>query len=43
MWPAFSGVIIVEANKRLHRAIRVGKRQRRLRPALQPALQPPGA
>lgn len=43
MWPSFSGVIIVEANKRLHRAIRVGKRQRRLRPALQPALQPPGA
>ena len=43
MWPAFSGVIIVEANKQLHQAVRVDKRQRRLRPALAPMLAPPGA
>lgn len=41
MWPAFSGVIIVEANKQLHGAVRAGRRQRRLRSALSPVLAPP--
>ena len=45
MWPAFAGVIIVEANKRLHQPVRARRRFRRLRPAFQPtpALVPPGA
>lgn len=37
MWPAFSGVLIVEANKQLQRAVRVDRRAREPRPALTPA------
>jgi len=43
MWPAFSGVLIVEANKRHHGAVRATRRARRLRPAFEPVLAPPGA
>jgi SAM-dependent methyltransferase len=42
MWPAFSGVIIVEANKTVHQGVRVTKRLRGLRPSLRPALLRPG-
>ncbi|MHA1554973.1 MAG: class I SAM-dependent methyltransferase [Alphaproteobacteria bacterium] len=40
VWPAFSGVIIVEANKRVHDPVRVERR--RLRPAFGTVLARPG-
>lgn len=43
LWPAFAGVIIVEATKQLHQGIAVRERRSRLKPALQPAWIPPGA
>ena len=42
LWPAFAGVIIVEATKQLYQGIPARSRAR-LRPALAPALVPPGA
>ena len=42
MWPAFSGVLIVEAVKLHHGGVRAARRSRRLRPALAtPVLAPP--
>ena len=43
VWPAFAGVIIVEATKQLYQGIPVREDRRRLKPALRPALIPPGA
>jgi SAM-dependent methyltransferase len=43
LWPAFAGVVIVEATKLLHQGLPVREKKRRLRPALAPALIPPGA
>jgi SAM-dependent methyltransferase len=46
LWPAFAGVLIVEATKQLYQGIpaRTPARARaRLRPAMTPALIPPGA
>ncbi len=43
LWPAFAGVIVVEATKQFHQGIRVRERDRRFKPALRPALIPPGA
>ncbi len=43
MWPAFAGVIIVEATKQLYQGIPAREASRRLKPALSPALIPPGA
>lgn len=42
LWPAFAGVLIVEATKQLYQGIPVKERSR-LKPALRPALIPPGA
>ena len=42
LWPAFAGVIIVEATKQLYQAI-PARESRRFKPALRPALIPPGA
>lgn len=42
LWPAFSGVIIVEATKQVY-AVSPGRRVRRWAGALQPALRPAGA
>lgn len=42
LWPAFAGVIIVEATKQLYQGIPVRARAR-LKPAFRPALVPPGA
>jgi SAM-dependent methyltransferase len=44
LWPGFAGVIIVEATKQFYQGIpaRQRRRQRRLIPALEPALAPPG-
>jgi SAM-dependent methyltransferase len=43
LWPAFAGVVIVEATKQLHQAIAVRQRRSRLKSALRPAWIPPGA
>ncbi len=43
LWPAFAGVIIVEATKQLYQGVTVRNRRSRLRSALSPALIPPGA
>lgn len=45
LWPAFAGVLIVEATKQQYQGIPAAQRVRaaRLRPALRPALVPPGA
>ncbi len=43
LWPAFAGVIIVEATKQLYQGVAVRDRRSRLRSALRPALIPPGA
>lgn len=44
LWPAFAGVVIVEATKQLYQGIPARERtSRRLKPALRPALIPPGA
>ena len=42
LWPAFAGVIIVEATKQLYQGIPARARSR-LRPAFRPALVPPPA
>ena len=42
LWPAFAGVIIVEATKQLYQGVPARQRGR-LKPALKPALIPPGA
>jgi SAM-dependent methyltransferase len=42
LWPAFAGVIIVEATKQLYQGVPARARTR-LRPAFRPALIPPGA
>jgi SAM-dependent methyltransferase len=41
LWPAFAGVLIVEATKQLHQGIPARQQSRRLREALRPALIPP--
>jgi len=43
LWPAFAGVIIVEATKQLHQGIPAREGKERLKPSLRPALIPPGA
>lgn len=43
LWPAFAGVLIVEASKQLYQGIPARSRAARLKPALRPALIPPGA
>lgn len=43
LWPAFAGVLIVEATKQLYQGVPARSRGMRLKPALQPALIPPGA
>jgi SAM-dependent methyltransferase len=43
LWPAFAGVLIVEATKQLYQGIPARQPQRRLKPAFRPALIPPGA
>jgi SAM-dependent methyltransferase len=43
LWPAFAGVIIVEAAKQMHQGIPVREGKERLKAALRPALIPPGA
>jgi SAM-dependent methyltransferase len=44
LWPAFAGVIIVEATKQLYQGIPAREPARgRLKPAFRPALIPPGA
>jgi SAM-dependent methyltransferase len=42
LWPAFAGVLIVEATKQLYQGIPAREKSRRLKPALNPALIPPG-
>jgi SAM-dependent methyltransferase len=43
LWPAFAGVILVEATKQLYQGIPTRKRSRALKPALSPALAPPAS
>ncbi len=43
LWPAFAGVIIVEATKQLYQGVPTRQAKRRLKSALRPALIPPGA
>ncbi len=43
LWPAFAGVVIVEATKQLYQGVPARSRAPRLRPAFRPALIPPGA
>lgn len=43
LWPAFAGVLIVEATKQLYQGIPAREPSRRLKPAFRPALIPPGA
>lgn len=43
VWPAFAGVLIVEATKQLYQGIPAREPRRRLQPAFRPALIPPGA
>ena len=42
LWPAFAGVIIVEATKQLYQGVPARESSQRLKPALRPALVPPG-
>jgi hypothetical protein len=42
LWAAFGGVLIVEATKQLYQGIPAREKSRRLKPALNPALIPPG-
>jgi SAM-dependent methyltransferase len=42
LWPAFGGVLIVEATKQLYQGVAARERTR-LKPAMTPALIPPGA
>jgi SAM-dependent methyltransferase len=42
LWPAFAGVIIVEATKQLYQGVPLREDKRRLEPAFRPALIPPG-
>ena len=42
IWPAFAGVIIVEATKQLYQGL-PARRRSRAKPAFRPALAPPGA
>jgi SAM-dependent methyltransferase len=41
LWPAFAGVIIVEATKQLYQGVTARQTSRRFKPALRPALIPP--
>ena len=43
LWPAFAGVLIVEATKQLYQGIPAREPRRRMKPAFRPALIPPGA
>ncbi len=43
LWPAFAGVLIVEAAKQFHQGVPVREPKRRLKTAFRPALIPPGA
>jgi len=43
LWPAFAGVLIVEATKQLYQPISAREGRSRFKPALRPALIPPGA
>jgi SAM-dependent methyltransferase len=43
LWPAFAGVLIVEATKQLYQGVPARSPATRLKPALRPALIPPGA
>ena len=44
LWPAFAGVLIVEATKQLYQGLPAREAARgRLKPAFRPALIPPGA
>jgi hypothetical protein len=43
VWPAFAGVLIVEATKQVYQGIPAREPRRRLKPAFRPALIPPGA
>ena len=43
LWPAFAGVIIVEATKQLYQGIPARQPIRRLKPVFRPVLIPPGA
>lgn len=43
LWPAFAGVIIVEATKQLYQGIPAREPSRQLKPGFRPALIPPGA
>lgn len=44
LWPAFAGVVIVEATKQLYQGVTTRERATgRLKPAFRPALIPPGA
>jgi SAM-dependent methyltransferase len=43
LWPAFAGVIIVEATKQLYQGIPTRRYAQKLEPAFRPALIPPGA
>lgn len=42
LWPAFAGVVIVEATKQLYQGAPARERSQRRKPALRPALIPPG-
>ena len=43
LWPAFAGVILVEATKQLYQGIPALKRHRMRQPAFRPALIPPAS
>jgi SAM-dependent methyltransferase len=43
LWPAFAGVLIVEATKQLYEGVPARQPRRRVKPAFRPALIPPGA
>jgi len=43
LWPAFAGVVIVEATKQLYQGIPARERASALEPAFRPVLIPPGA
>ena len=43
LWPAFAGVVIVEATKQLYQGIPAREKTSRMKPAFRPALIPPGA
>jgi SAM-dependent methyltransferase len=42
LWPAFAGVLIVEATKQLYEGVPARAPRRRMKPAFRPALIPPG-